>query len=109
MKKKNKPIKKSLGRKGEKLAEKHLKSKGYKILSRNFRSHFGEIDIIAVKRNKLVFFEVKTRWSRKFGSPESAITPLKIKRMIKTAYYFHQKNSYLPESFRLDAVARCVC
>ena len=96
---------KSLGNLGENLALKHLKSKGYRILTRNFRSKFGEIDIIAIHENDLVFIEVKTRWSQSFGPPEEAITPWKIRRMIKAGQYFQMLHPNLPESLRLDAVA----
>lgn len=101
---------KSLGNYGEKLAVKLLKTEGYKIITRNFRSRYGEIDIVAldqsVKANNktLVFVEVKTRWSIKFGSPEEAITPLKISRIIKTGEYFQLVHQNLPESVRLDAI-----
>ncbi|MFC1727485.1 YraN family protein [Patescibacteria group bacterium] len=99
---------------GEELAAKHLKSKGWQIIDRNFQSKFGEIDIIALEasRNKktrkksltLVFVEVKTRWSKEFGSPEEAITPWKIQRMTKAAHYYKILHPQLPDSLRLDAV-----
>lgn len=95
---------KSLGNLGENLALKHLKSKGYRIFTRNFRSKFGEIDIIAIHENDLVFIEVKTRWSQSFGPPEEAITPWKIRRIIKTGQYFKLLHPELPDSLRLDAV-----
>ncbi|MBU1850225.1 MAG: YraN family protein, partial [Nanoarchaeota archaeon] len=46
---------------------------------RNFKKRYGEIDIIAQSGSTLVFIEVKTRWSRKFGLPEEAVTPWKLK------------------------------
>lgn len=101
---------KNLGELGERLAQKHLKSKGFQIVGRNFHSRFGEIDLIAIEpetnqsSKTLVFFEVKTRWSQKFGPPEESITPWKIKKMIKTAYFFKNLHPELPESLRLDAV-----
>ena len=95
---------KSLGNLGENLALKHLKSKGYRILTRNFSSKFGEIDIIAIHENDLVFIEVKTRFSQAFGPPEEAITPWKIRRIIKTGQYFKLLHPELPDSLRLDAV-----
>lgn len=94
----------NLGKLGENLALKHLRNKGYKILGRNFRSKFGEIDIIAIHENDLVFIEVKTRWSQSFGPPEETITPWKIRRIIKTGQYFKLLHPKLPDSLRLDAV-----
>jgi len=95
---------KSLGNLGENLALKHLKNKGYRIIERNFRSKFGEIDIIALDGDFLVFIEVKTRWSEKFGLPEEAITPWKIRRVIKAGQYYKLLHPELPDALRLDAV-----
>lgn len=95
----------NLGLLGEELAVKLLKREGYKILGRNFRSKFGEIDIIALEKNTLVFVEVKTRWSNKFGAPEEAITPWKIKRIIKAGQYYKLLYPQSPDLLRLDAVA----
>jgi len=95
---------KSLGNLGENLALKKLKNSGYKILERNFRSKFGEIDIIAQEGDVLVFIEVKTRWSKRFGPPEEAITPRKIRRMVKAGQYYKLLHPELPDSLRLDAV-----
>ena len=96
--------KKSLGSLGEELAVKQLKNNGYRILEQNFRSKFGEIDIIAQNDNDLVFIEVKTRWSKSFGPPEEAITPWKIRRIIKAGEYFKLLHPKLSDSLRLDAV-----
>ena len=93
-----------LGKYGEDLAIKFLKRKGYKILQRNFRSKFGEIDIIAQEQDTLVFVEVKTRWSQSFGPPEEAITPWKIKAIIKTGQYFKLLHPQTPDCLRMDAV-----
>ena len=97
--------KKSLGRLGEELAVKQLKNNGYRILEQNFRSKFGEIDIIAQNDNDLVFIEVKTRWSKSFGPPEEAITPWKIRRIIKAGEYYKLLHPETPEALRIDAVA----
>ncbi len=96
---------KSIGNKGEEIAARFLLSQGYKILQRNFKSKFGEIDIIAINHNVLVFIEVKTRWSKAFGLPEEAVTPWKIKSIIKTGEYFKLLHPELPESLRIDVVA----
>lgn len=97
--------KKSLGNLGENLALKHLKNKGYQFIERNFRWRFGEIDLILQDQDILVFVEVKTRFHPDFGNPEEAVTPWKIKSIIKTAEYFQYKNPSLPGSIRIDVVA----
>ena len=63
-----KPNLKQLGGAGEDLAAKALKKQGYKILERNYRTPLGEVDIIARQRGVLVFIEVKTRTSARFGA-----------------------------------------
>lgn len=97
--------KKSLGSLGEELAVKQLKNNGYSILEQNFRSKFGEIDIIAQEGGDLVFIEVKTRWSKSFGPPEEAITPWKIQHIIKAGEYYKLLHPETPEALRIDAVA----
>jgi len=97
--------KKSLGKKGEEIAEKYLVELGFEILDRNFQNRFGEIDIIAKDRDTLVFVEVKTRFSKKFGRPEEAVTHSKLKKIIKAGQYYRNLKSNLPEGERIDVVA----
>jgi len=70
--------KKQIGDLGEDLAEKYLKKQGWRILSRNFRSKGGEIDIIGYRSGRLVYFEVKTRSDHSFGAPADAVDERKI-------------------------------
>ena len=91
--------------KGENLATQYLRQHGYKIIERNFRKGYGEIDIVAVCDNTLVFVEVKTRTSSTFGSPLESITPWKLKTLIKTAQYYKLVHPNLPESLRIDALS----
>lgn len=95
----------ALGKLSEDFACEFLLSKGYKIITRNFRSKFGEIDVVALDKNTLVFIEVKARWSLKFGNPEEAVTPWKLAKVVKTAEYFCQLHSDLPKKLRIDVVA----
>ncbi|EKD86098.1 MAG: hypothetical protein ACD_37C00477G0001 [uncultured bacterium] len=90
---------------GEDIASKFLKEKGYKIIERNFRKGYGEIDIIAVKDKTLVFIEVKTRTSNLYGTPLEAITYFKLKTLVKTAEFYKVLNPKLPEALRIDAVS----
>lgn len=64
---------KRLGAKGEARARGYLKENGYKILEKNYKNPFGEIDIIAEKDGVIAFIEVKTRLSDKFGAPSEAV------------------------------------
>lgn len=98
-------FKNNLGKSGEDWASVYLQKQGYKILQRNFRSRLGEIDVIALDGQTVVFVEVKTRFSKQFGPPEEAVTPWKIRSIIKTAQYFQMLHPKLPESLRIDVVA----
>jgi len=96
---------------GENKACEYLKKLGFKILERNFRKGYGEIDVVAIDpsagsgREVLAFVEVKTRTSSLFGSPLESITPWKLRFLIRTAQYYKMTNPKLPESLRIDAVA----
>lgn len=94
-----------VARKGEDLACEYLKKKGYKIIERNFRKSYGEIDIIAIYRNILVFIEVKTRTNDKFGSPLESITQRKLRLLTRTAQVYKSFHPTLPDSLRIDGIA----
>ena len=93
------------GKLGEKLAVKLLQKKGFKILEKNFRSKFGEIDIVAQDGNTLVFVEVKARWTKEYGPPEEAVTPRKIRSIIKTGQDYSLLHPELPKALRVDVVS----
>lgn len=99
------PNKHNLGFYGESLAASYLETHGYRILRRNFKARYGEIDIVAVKDNILVFIEVKTRIGEQFGKPEEAITPRKLREVIQTSLYYASLHPELPEALRIDLVA----
>lgn len=96
---------KNLGRKSEDLAADFLKGKGYLLHERNFRSPWGEIDIIAQDKDFLVFVEVRSLSSDYLHQPDDTITKTKKRKLVKSAqYYFLKKN--LPESFsRFDVIS----
>ena len=96
--------KKLLGRIGEKKAEKHLKSIGYKILEKNFTTDIGEIDLVAKDGEYIVFVEVKTRASNKYGLPSEAVNYKKRKKYENLASLYLQKNSKLDCPCRFDVV-----
>jgi putative endonuclease len=92
------------GKKGEDLASKYLENKGYKIIERNFRKGYGEIDIIATHRNTLIFVEVKTRSTSLFGGAIEAITYQKLQKLIKTCEFYKMTHYNLPDTMRIDAI-----
>lgn len=77
-----------LGAWGEEKAVRYLTRRGYQILDRNFRSRFGEIDIIAKKGDELVFVEVRLRRSTAHGTPEETVDHRKQEKLRKTAQYY---------------------
>ncbi len=93
------------GHRGEEIACAFLRGRGYAIVERNWRSAFGEVDIIARDGETLVFVEVKSRAGPGFGGPEAALTPWKRKRIIATARaYLNEVGADLPVRFDLVAL-----
>lgn len=85
-------LKLNIGVKGEKAACAFLKKAGYKILERNYRKKYGEIDIIAQKGDTVSFVEVKTRGTKEYGLACQAVTKHKINRILKTAHTYIKEN-----------------
>lgn len=79
---------KALGRKGERLVVGYLKKRGYRILKTNYKTPFGEADIVAFYRGVYCFVEVKARASDAFGVPSEAVTKEKQRRYHAIAGYF---------------------
>lgn len=94
---------KNLGDFGEDCAESYLRDRGYEILERNYTTNSGEIDIVAMDENILVFAEVKTRSSRKFGSPAEAVDKNKMKHMRLAAEKYYSENP-LDVEVRFDVI-----
>lgn len=94
-----------LAREGEEIAAKYLKKLGYKIIDRNFRARNTELDIVVLYKNTLVFVEVKTRTSEKFGTPLESINYFKLKSLVKAAQYYKLTHQNLPDLMRIDAVS----
>lgn len=93
-----------LGKKGEELAATYLEQHGYRIIDRNFKARYGEIDIIAIKDAILIFIEVKTRVGRMFGLPEESVTPKKLNEVVGTARYYKLLHPELPDAMRIDVI-----
>ncbi|HIN39829.1 MAG TPA: endonuclease [Flavobacteriales bacterium] len=93
----------SLGIRGEKIAIKMLKEKGYEILETNWRFLKAEIDVIATISDILVIVEVKTRTNQRYGNPEEFVTVTKQKLLIKAANAFIEERNSDSET-RFDVV-----
>jgi len=96
---------KKVGEFGEKIAINYLKSKGYSIIGKNVKISFKEIDIIAKIKEKIVFFEVKTRTSKKLGAADEAISSKKINNLKKAIGFYIAENKIKANNIRLDFIA----
>jgi len=94
----------TLGSLGESIAAIFLEKKGYTVLERNWRTPYGEIDLIAKENNVVIFVEVKTRASSTLGPPEISITPGKEEHIRSAAEYFIQQHPELINDWRIDAI-----
>ena len=80
--------KKVLGKKGETLVAKYIKKQGMKLIARNYRTPFGEADLIALDGDEIAFIEVKARESASFGTPAEAVIKSKQERYYKIAQFY---------------------
>lgn len=95
----------NLGMAAEEAAAELLKKNGYRIISRNYKTKIGEIDIIARDKDTLAFVEVKARSSLAFGNPAEAVIKHKIRQISKAALSFLKENNLLHEKARFDVVS----
>lgn len=93
-----------LGKEGERLAERFLEKKGYKLLERNYRCTAGELDLIVLDRRVIVFVEVKTRTGQGFGTPFEAVEFRKQRKIIQAAQFFLVEKGLQQRDARFDVV-----
>lgn len=93
------------GESGENLAVWYLKKNGYKIIEQNYRNRIGEIDIIAREKKTIVFVEVKSRKSIRYGNPKFAVTPKKQRKISMVALYYLKTTKQIDAKARFDVVA----
>ena len=95
-----------IGKLGENLAKEYLQSKGFTILTTNYRFEKAEIDIIAKTSQEIVFVEVKTRTTDKIEFPEHSVTPAKQNHLFRAAdaYLYQNKLENIPARFDVLAI-----
>ncbi len=96
---------KSPGEKGEDLAAAYLVDAGFRIIERNYRCLFGEIDIVAEEGETLVFVEVKSRRSEAYGGPLLAVGYRKQKKISRIALHYLSEKYLRHRAARFDVVA----
>jgi len=94
----------NLGVLGEKLTARELKKLGYNIIAANYKCPIGEIDLIAKDKDTLVFVEVRTRSSSKFGLPQETVNYRKQKKIRRVAEYYLVEHNIAALNCRFDVV-----
>lgn len=99
-------LKREIGNKGEDIAVRFIKKKGYKIIERNFNvPKVGEIDIIAKKKEYLIFVEVRLRKDILHGSGAETVDPYKQRRLIKAALTYMKLHNAMEVPARFDVIS----
>jgi putative endonuclease len=96
---------KSIGKQGEEIAASYLKGLKYRVVEKNYRCRCGEIDIVALDGNTLVFIEVKTRRTVSYGPPQLSVTPFKQRQISKAALTYLAKNRQTEMNARFDVIS----
>lgn len=96
--------KQSIGKNGEYIATEYLQKKGYKILDKNFRCNQGEIDIVALDKEEIVFVEVKTRSNQQYGLASEAVNKQKKRHLINAIKYYVYIRNLENEFIRIDVI-----
>ena len=94
----------TLGLRGEQQAADFLERAGMRVIERRFRIRLGEIDLVAIDGDLVVFVEVKTRRGFGYGRPAESVTPTKRRRMARTALAFLARRGWHERPTRFDVV-----
>lgn len=95
----------NLGQRGEAAAARYLLFRGYRILARGNRLRPGELDLVAMDRNTVVFVEVKTRRTQDAGHPSEAVDAVKQRRLTRLAVTYLKRHGLLESPARFDVIA----
>lgn len=95
----------SLGNRGEAAAAHFLEHLGYRILERQMRGRFGELDLVALDGDVIVFVEVKTRSTTSAGHPTEAITTAKQRKMTQSSLAYLKRRGWLERRARFDVIS----
>lgn len=93
-----------LGQAGEGLAAQYLRKKGYRILERNYRTRYGEIDIICKKGDQIVFVEVRSKRGNRFGTGAESVNWQKQQRVRSVAQFYLKQKQLLSAPIQFDVI-----
>ena len=93
------------GIQGEDLAALYLQRNGYELVARNYRTRYGEIDLVASYKGTMVFVEVRTRRTTAFGTAQESVTARKRQRLVAVAQQYLQEHGLEAVPWRLDLIA----
>ena len=99
------PFRSPLGERGEMAACSFLKEHGYEILEKNYKCKIGEIDVIARRKGRIAFIEIKTRTGAQFGTPQEAVDLRKQEKIFKVAQWYMKEKFLLKTPVAFDVVA----
>ena len=94
-----------LGSRGERRAASYLAKHGFQVVARGVTNQFGEIDLVTLDGDTIVFVEVRTRRSLDAGHPAESVTPEKQARLTRAALAFLKQKKLLDRRSRFDVVA----
>jgi len=96
---------KRIGNLGETIAAEFLENKGYQLIDHNYHTRYGELDLVMLELDSVVFVEVKTRTSDTFGTPEDSVTSEKLERLQSAALLWLQAHPEVDDEWRMDVVS----
>lgn len=100
-----KDVRKQIGAVGEQIAARLLEEKGYQIVTRNWRTQLGELDLVATNQKNLVFVEVRTTTSTRFGYGFQSVNERKQQQVRKIALQYIQQHVRRPYALRFDVIS----
>jgi putative endonuclease len=98
-------VRQAVGAYGERIAERHLVAAGLVVIARNWRCADGEVDLILRDGEDVVFCEVKTRRSTRYGPPSAAVVAAKTRRLRRLALRWLETSGAHPREVRFDVVS----
>lgn len=96
---------KMLGRQGEEIAARYLEKNGFKLLRKNYRCRLGEIDLIAMDRDFLVFVEVRSKSGDEYGEGYESLVNKKLSKLRQVAWYYLKAEGKTKMNCRFDVVS----